>query len=368
MSTSYGLYFHIPFCTKKCPYCHFYVIPEHEDSKDALLAGLKAEIGHWQPVSRSMSPVSVYFGGGTPSLFGPERIAALLQQVGGAPTEVTLEANPGDITPELMAAYRDAGINRVSIGVQSFDDNLLQHLGREHSAADAAEAVTIVRDAGIDNITIDLMYDVPHQTMDLWQQTLDTACSLPISHLSLYNLTIEPHTAFHKKRNALAQVLPDPDASAAMYKTAIRTLEAGGLQQYEISAFAKPGKRAIHNTGYWTGRPFLGFGPSAYSYWDGWRFRNTPNLRKYCRAVEAGTSAVDEQEKLLGEAHIRELLIVGIRLREGIELTAIGATSDTILRDLRSLEKQELITINGQHATLTQRGILFYDTVAETLV
>lgn len=294
-----SLYFHIPFCTRKCDYCHFYVLPDKEELKDALLEGFKREWEWWLPILKEKTIATVYFGGGTPFLFGPERLATVMNYMtrdvpfSTANPEITLEANPENITLAEMTAYKSAGINRVSIGIQSLDSDLLQSLGRLHLGSTALKAVHTTSKAGIENISVDLMYDLPKQTLAHWKATLEGVVRLPITHLSLYNLTIEPHTVFFKKKDILRKELPDEQTSLAMYEEAIRVLEQHGLMQYEISAFAKPGYPSKHNLGYWTGRPFLGFGPSAFSFWEGRRFRNIANLNRYCELLKNGLSPVD---------------------------------------------------------------------------
>lgn len=369
----YSLYFHIPFCSRKCDYCHFYVTPEQESEKQLLLEGFKREWINWLPQLNGRQLVSVYFGGGTPSLFGAERISEVLGWIGdSAMAEVTLEANPERITVELMSAYRQAGVNRVSIGLQTLDDALLEKLGRTHAAQQGIDAVLATAQAGIPNITVDLMYDIPSQTLASWERTLERLRHLPITHLSLYNLTFEPQTLYFKRQKELLPSVPDPETSLQMYLKAVESLESIGLQQYEISAFAKPGFQSRHNVGYWTARPFLGFGPSAYSYWDRSRFRNICHLKRYCDALEAGRSPIDFSEKLEEFPARRELLAVELRLVKGVNLQEfesrhgpIDQETKTVLQDLQNkgyLESQ------ASNLKLTPLGRLFYDSVASDII
>ncbi len=377
-SQEISLYFHIPFCTRKCSYCHFYVLPDKENSKIELLTAFKQEWEQWLPFLQNKTISTVYFGGGTPFLFGPERIASVLEFIkkdvtfASNRTEITLEANPENITLPIMKEYRDAGINRVSIGIQTLDDNLLKILGRLHQAKTASDAVIQTAEAGISNISVDLMYDLPMQTIEHWDHTLKQVRELPITHLSLYNLTIEPHTVFFKKQEILKKQLPDEETSLAMYERAIELLEEQGLKQYEISAFAKTGFHSRHNVGYWTARPFLGFGPSAFSYWEGKRFRNIANLKKYCYDLNNGLSPIDFEEKLDPQAHLRELLVIELRLREGVNLEEFQirhGTIDTQTLDLlKALKQQNYVNIDDFIVKLSKRGILFYDSVASELI
>lgn len=376
-SNQASLYFHIPFCTRKCDYCHFYVIPDKDPFKVQLMEGLRLEWEMQLQKLQGKEIVSIYFGGGTPALIGAPSITEILSWVRTIScitpqTEITLEANPENITKEMMQAYRDAGINRVSIGIQTLDDNILQLLGRIHDSKGARNAVLLTAGAGIENISIDLMYDLPGQTLGTWQHTLKGVQDLPISHLSLYNLTIEPHTGFHKHREKISGAMPDPDASLAMYEMAIDMLENQGLMQYEISAFARKERYSRHNVGYWTGRAFLGFGPSAFSYWENKRFRNVANLSKYCKALLQGDSPVDFSEELEPAERRRELLAIELRLKAGVDLKIFqekyGQIEPITQHTLTYLEQQGLLKSKGYSLTLTKRGVLFYDTVATEII
>lgn len=372
-----SLYFHIPFCKRKCDYCHFFVVPEQEKSKQELLEGFKRELKQLQPLLKNKRVVTLYFGGGTPSLFGPARLASLLEEVRNtceiSPTaEVTLEANPENVTQDLMHAYAAAGINRVSIGIQTLDAQLLELLGRLHQPETALQAIYMTYAAGIQNISIDLMYDLPKQNLDHWDSTLRQIQTLPLTHLSLYNLTIEPHTLFFKKQAQLRPTLPDEETSLVMYERAIERLETWGLQQYEISAFAKPGYASQHNTGYWTGRPFLGLGPSAFSYWQGKRSRNVTHLGRYCQALKKGLSPIDFEEQLDPDARRRELFVIQLRLRQGILWKAFiqqqGPLDLVTQNTLNQLITKKYLYWHDGHLILTRQGILFYDTVAAELI
>lgn len=322
--------------------------------------------------------VSLYFGGGTPSLLGPEYLNKILQWVqkdigyDSSATEITLEANPENITPELMRAYAQCGVNRVSIGIQSLSETLLKKLERQHGAKKAIDAVWATHDAGLENLTVDLMYDLPYQTLEIWKETVNRVCELPIKHLSLYNLTIEPHTTFFKYRQQLQKEIPEPEISLQMYEYAQETFEHHQLTQYEISAFAKRGYQSQHNTGYWTGRPFLGLGPSAFSYWNGIRFRNVANLNQYAQRLQDGIFPIDFEEKLETQASLRELLAIRIRLLQGVDLNAFenekGLLDRETFNSIESLKKEGYLKQESQVLKLTKSGILFYDTVAAELI
>lgn len=314
------------------------------------------------PQIKEKEIVSLYFGGGTPTLF-PEGIEAILERT-TAP-EITVETNPEDVTLDLMKKLQELGVNRVSIGVQSLNNPLLKYLGRTHTAQKAIEAVEITSAAGIENITIDLMYELPHQTLETWEETVDQACKLPITHLSLYNLTIEPHTLFKKKEKELLPHLPDEETAATMLKTAITRFNEKGLKRYEISAFARDDKISIHNTGYWTGRPFIGYGPSAFSYWEGKRFRNICHMNKYIKSLKDGAFPVDFEEMLSPHRSLHEKIAIGLRLTEGISLPSIPLSTQKLLHEL---DREGWLNYNAHHAKLTEKGTLFYDTVAEKII
>jgi oxygen-independent coproporphyrinogen III oxidase len=366
-----SLYFHIPFCSKKCPYCHFYVLPDQEELKRQFLEALELE---WKRVSPLINPseiVSLYFGGGTPTLVGAKAIQTILEWVRPpADCEITLEANPEETNLDLMRSFKQAGINRISLGVQSLDDTSLIVLERQHSAYKALHAIDAIAAAGFTNLSIDLMYDLPFQTLESWRKTLRQVSSLPITHLSLYNLTIEPHTPFHKRRHSLP--LPTDELSLQMLQEAVSALEESGLQRYEISAFAKHGLFSRHNTGYWTARPFLGLGPSAFSYWEGKRFKNISHLQKYRQALQEGKSPVDFEEQLPYPRNLQELLAVHLRLLEGVDIAVFEARHGRLTAELRktlsSLQDKGWLERQGDSLSLTHTGQLFYDLVAEAIV
>jgi oxygen-independent coproporphyrinogen-3 oxidase len=377
LADSTSLYFHIPFCTKKCDYCHFYVLPDKEPLKISFMEGLKLE---WQlrlPQLLGKKIGSVYFGGGTPYLLGAPAIHEILSWVFASlqpakrQIEITLEANPENIELESMRAYSQAGVNRISMGVQTLDDKLLPLIGRQHNSQRSLKAIDLTASAGIENISIDLMYDLPQQSLTSWRNTLGPIHDLPITHLSLYNMTIEPQSAFFKYRHKLIPQLPDEETSLQMFIAAQEQLAKAGLAQYEISAFCRKGRYAEHNVGYWTGRQFLGFGPSAFSYWDRNRFRNIANLSKYSAQLKDGQLPVDFTECLEKDAQAREMLAIGLRLLEGIDLEQFQKQypldPDT-LKAVDGLIKNGLLERQGKQIKLSSQGILFYDSIASEII
>jgi oxygen-independent coproporphyrinogen-3 oxidase len=373
MNGDISLYFHIPFCTKKCPYCHFYVVANKEPFKDALLAGFQNE---WQSIRDKITPhklVSIYFGGGTPSLFGARRLEAVLKTI-SAPSdiEITIEANPDGLTKEMLCDFRSLGINRLSLGVQSFEEEKLVTLGRTHTAYKAQDAVFMAFDSRFTNISIDLMYELPRQTVAGWQSSLTAALELPITHLSLYNLTIEPHTGFFRRQNELTPLLPSDEDASRMYTDAIDCLTNAGFRHYEISAFCKDNLYSRHNIGYWTGRAFWGLGPSAFSYFDGKRFQNICNLQRYIALLEEKKSPIDFVDDVSSDDRRKELLAVGLRMLEGIVLPEFEARYGPLELETNKacnkLVELGLLQQANDTLSLTKKGILFYDTIASELI
>ncbi len=368
-----SLYIHVPFCTKKCPYCHFYSIPSAEPLQENFLKALLTEIDLRKEAIRKSTLVSIYFGGGTPFLFSPNRVEKVLEALKfPKDIEITLEANPESVTEEALKAYAQFGINRLSFGVQSFNSSELAFLGRRHTPDDVVRAIDSSITAGISNISIDLMYELPNQTQEAWEYSLDQATSLPITHLSLYNLMIEEPSAFFRKKEALEKSMPSPEASRKMYETLLNKTAQHGFLQYEISAFAKKGYASIHNQGYWLGRPFLGFGPSAFSFYENTRFSNVSNLTEYCSKLSQWTLPVDFTDSLTPKERLRELLAVGLRMNQGVDLPSFqerwGVLDESLLSTLSWLKKINLLTEEEGCLKLTDTGRLLYDQIASEII
>ncbi len=349
------------------------MIPHKSKAQNQLLEALHLE---WQlifPKIKNKSIVSIYLGGGTPSLLGAEAIGTLLSWIPKEKEcEVTVEANPENVTLELMQALKEKGVNRISLGIQSLDDELLRALGRTHNSEKAIQAIKKTATAGISNISIDLMYELPGQTLESWKVTLEKLQGMPISHLSLYNLTLEPNTPFFKRKSHLTPLLPSPETNLEMLQLAVKKLEQMGLKRYEISAFAKEGKQSRHNVGYWTARPFLGLGPSAFSYWDKKRTRNIAHLHRYSSLLQEGKQPIDFEEELLYPDNLHELLAVELRLLKGVNLDIFekkqGSLPASTHEKLLQLEQKGWLARNKNQLHLTEAGLLFYDSVATEIV
>ena len=332
-----GLYVHIPFCATKCPYCDFNTYAGIEGLMAPYLAALRSEIELWGEVLGGPKLETVFFGGGTPSYLPTGSLDTLVDAVRGAfglagDAEITAEANPDDLHADKLASMLGAGINRLSIGVQSLDDGLLGVLGRRHSAREALEAFSAAREAGFDNVSIDLMYGLPDQTLEQWGATLDSALGIRPSHISMYCLTLEGGTPMERDAAAGRIPVPDGDLAADMYLTAeVKTAEAG-FRHYEISNWAIAGRESRHNLIYWQNRPFLGVGPGAHSYLDGHRFHNIRSPREYIRRVGTGEPrpestgrpfdsipVVEAAEPVDRGLEMAETMMMGLRLDSGVD-------------------------------------------------
>lgn len=326
------------------------------------------------PLFSSKRIISLYFGGGTPSQVDPSHIEDFFDfmdslKLNYAPdVEISFEANPEDLNKEYLERLKNLPINRLSIGVQSLHDESLKILDRQHDSKKAMASIENAFQSGFKNISIDLMYDLPGQTLTSWKQTLSLVKLLPITHLSLYNLTIEPQTVFFKKRKELTPLIPPDHLSLQLLETARETFEQLGLSRYEISAFAKEGYYSKHNTGYWLGREFLGFGPAAFSFLNGKRFKNISSLPGYIQKTDQKISTVDFEETLSPEASLRERLAIRLRLLEGACLTDFPCLDNDLLEEFDKLCSEGFVTMTPSTLTLTKKGTLFYDTVASCII
>ncbi len=360
-----GIYVHIPFCRKKCPYCHFAVSSYQEKSVASYIKTLKKE---WEERKNLFETISsIYFGGGTPSIISESSFEEIFRIFPECLSEITLEANPENVTLEKMRFYRDLGINRISIGVQSLSDKRLEAIGREHSAKAAINAVETTVKAGFKNITIDLMYDLPNQSIDEWKETVLEATKLEITHISLYNLVFEPGALYYKNRHAIKQLMPSDNDSTSMLTFAINAFEDAGFNRYEISAFSKEGYQAVHNTSYWNGAPFIGVGPSAFSYHDRKRFRNSSYIGKWQAEIAAGREPIDFEEELTYPNDVHELLTIQLRLLKGVDLSEFALPQETVMK-IDQLVDAGYLKKSHNRVALTTRGTLFYDTVASELI
>ena len=317
-----GLYIHIPFCKSKCIYCDFYSLPRAEDRMDRYVSALCRQLAEIAQRTTAHTVDSVYLGGGTPSYLGEKRLRRILKTVKkhyhlSRDAEITLEANPDSAGDwRALRALRRAGMNRLSLGVQSADDGLLRTLGRPHTFAQAEEAAAAARRARIRNLSLDLIYGLPGQNLAGWKDTLERAAALEPEHLSCYGLKVEEGTPLWDMQEKMD--LPDDDAQADMYLWTVERLGALGYEQYEISNFARPGRASRHNMKYWTLCEYAGFGPGAHSDLGDVRYAYLRSLDTYCAGVEAGVSVLESSEHIPSRERDIEYVMLGLRLTQGI--------------------------------------------------
>ncbi len=317
-----GIYVHVPFCKSKCVYCDFYSLPHAEERMDAYVKAVTAHLLETAPRAERHRVDTIYFGGGTPSYLGAKRLREILSVIlkkydVDKHAEITLEANPDSAQDwRELRTLRKAGFNRVSLGMQSADDGELAEIGRVHTAAQVRTAVDAVRKAKIENLSLDLIYGLPHQTMERWQANLEAAVALAPQHLSCYGLKVEKGTPLHAQRDSAG--LPGDDAQADMYLSTVETLRHYGFFQYEISNFARPGFESRHNLKYWTLQEYAGFGPGAHSDFGGVRYAYEQDLDTYIRGVLEGTPMLSENERIPPLDRDTEYLMLGLRTVRGI--------------------------------------------------
>jgi len=390
-----SLYIHIPYCQAKCPYCDFNSYAAVRWPEEAYVAALCAELRHYAQEApwASIELRTIFFGGGTPSLFSAASIERILTAVHrlwpqpmigaeGAACEITVEANPGTVTLEKLTEFRAAGVNRMSFGVQSFAPHHLRTLGRIHGADESVAAVRAARQAGFGNVSIDLIFALPNQTLDEWERDLWQACALRPEHISAYNLTYEEGTAFHVWRaQAKLRQLPE-ELEAVMFTRTQDILTANGYQQYEISNYARAGRACAHNLNYWHSGPYLGVGAGAHSYsaaaagvdgacW-GRRWGNERSPDAYMRAVAQQGHARSFSEALDARQARGEFVFLGLRCRDGFPAATFrerfGDEFATVFPHVLQLRDDGLLGDVDGRWQLTQRGLLLADSIFTTFV
>ena len=370
-----GVYIHIPFCRTRCSYCDFATGAYEGALAAAYVRAVSAEIKSFrQPEQLAKEVDTIYFGGGTPSLLSPAQVEQILEAVHtrfsiteGA--EVTMEMNPGTVTPETLREFRSLGVNRASFGAQTFDDEELRRLGRTHTAEDVRRTIDYLRESGFDNTSFDLIAGLPAQTLEAWQRNLNEALKLRPEHLSFYLLEVHEGTPLAAQIKRGQQPKPDDDVAALMYRLMLDTAAAAGYEHYEISNLCLPGYESRHNSKYWTGAPVYGFGCSAHSH-DGKRTRwsNERDAARYVELIETKSDAVIETEEL-NEQNVRgEAIFLGLRLMRGVDLRAYRSRFGVDLReeyatDLERLSEAGLIEFDEELMRLTRNGVLLSNEV-----
>ena len=320
--TPLGIYIHVPFCRSKCQYCDFYSVTNKDDQlMEGFLRAICAHIKESGQLAPGYRVDTIYFGGGTPSFFGSDGMATILSAIRrsfdvDAAAEITFEANPDSVSDKLLTRLRAEGFNRVSLGVQCDDDEILKKIGRPHDYAQAVSAVQRIRKAGFRNLSVDLMYGLPNQTLNGWKDTLERVLALNPEHISCYGLKLEEGTPMYEYRDYLN--LPNDDLQADMYLTAVELLRARGFRQYEISNFARKGLYSRHNMKYWTGGEYLGFGPNASSDFAGRRFTIIRDLQGYIDGIKNGGEVLSDVEDIPIRERAGEYLMMRLRTSTGI--------------------------------------------------
>ncbi|MDF1674573.1 MAG: radical SAM family heme chaperone HemW [Vicingaceae bacterium] len=374
-----GIYIHIPFCKKKCSYCDFHFSTNFK-YKSELLAALQKEISLKKSFFKTETISTIYFGGGTPSVLTEKELNLLLEAVYSnykvnEKVELTIECNPDDITFKKINEYKKSGVNRLSIGIQSFFDDDLQFFNRAHNANEAEQSILKTQDAGIDNITIDLIYNSPLLTLKKWEQNLDKFISLNVPHLSAYTLTVEPKTVLHHLVKNKQTTLPTDEQAIEQFKLLIDKTKQAGLIHYEVSNFGKEGYFSQHNSNYWKGENYLGIGPSAHSFMNNntsqKRSWNIANNTKYIDAINQNTPYFEEE--LIDETTaFNEYILTRLRTIWGLELGFIKDTFNPELlnhfeKELEAYKNSELIAISKNKVTLTTKGIFMVDKITADL-
>jgi oxygen-independent coproporphyrinogen III oxidase len=371
-----AVYIHIPFCDHKCIYCDFYSIIT-SDNIDPFLDAVSKEIKYYADLYKADRKISsIFFGGGTPSLMNPEYIAEIIQNVKSGfdvtdNAEITMESNPGTLNAEKLKKFLQSGINRISFGVQSFDNNDLKFLTRIHNAETAISAVWDAKNAGFNNISIDLIFNLPGQTKSKWLQNLETAVRLPITHISTYSLILERGTILNKMVLDGKVEIQDDDQNADLYEMTIDYLTAHGFVQYEVSNFAKPGFECIHNNAYWRYKDYFGFGPSAHSFIGGKRSWNYSSLKKYISEIGQKGQAVCSSEYPDNKQKLDEYIMLTLR-SSGIDLNELSKSfnSDWLSRNddyLKMLENNNFLTRVDDLIKLTPSGYAVCDEILGNL-
>lgn len=371
-----GIYIHVPFCKRKCGYCNFYSTTRLE-SKDNYLRALKKELEGRRQYLNGEDVQTIYFGGGTPSLLEPAEIQSVIDTIKQLHTvapdaEITVEANPDDLTPAYIGQLAQTAANRLSIGIQSFDNAMLTLMNRRHTAQQAIDAVRNCQQAGFCNISVDLIYGLPRMTATDWQRQLDTVAGLGVQHLSAYHLSYEEGTAFglKLKRGQLAEV--SEDESLEQFEILTAWAKSADFEHYEISNFARPGFRSRHNSSYWDRTIYLGIGPAAHSYNRTTRSWNTANTAEYIKGIESG-SCVSEEEQLSPSDIFNDYVITALRTSSGIDMDYLRRefnlqTLDYLRNQAESFVKAGKLEFSANHLKLTHSGIFISDEIMEALI
>ena len=366
-------YVHIPFCTQICYYCDFSKVFIKNQPVDGYLEHLLQEF-HSYDIQKLRT---LYIGGGTPTALSASQLEVLLDGLTknldlSMLEELTIEANPGDLDADKIAVLKNSAVNRVSLGVQTFDDKMLKKIGRSHTEKDIYENIDRLKLAGFDNISIDLIYALPGQTMDQLKDNVAKAIALDIPHMSLYSLILENHTVFMNRMRRGKLPLPKEELEAEMFEYIIAELEKASFEHYEISNFSKTGFESRHNLMYWDNAEYYGIGAGASGYVDGVRYKNHGPIRHYLKAIEEGSARINE-EHLSQREQMEEEMFLGLRKKSGVSMARFeekfGRSFQELYGDIvKDLIQQGLMQLDGDHVRMTKRGLFLGDTVAERFI
>lgn len=359
------LYLHIPFCLQICPYCSFYKDLAGPGKADPLVDGIIREA---ELFANGIAPETVFIGGGTPTALSVSQLERLFAGLGrhadfSRVTEFTIEMNPATVTARKAELLQSLGVNRVSMGVQSWDPELLRVLGRVHDAQQVRESFAVLRAAGYDNLNLDLIYGVPGQTLPQWEDSLRRTIELQPDHISAYCLTYEEDTEYFERLQR-GEFRENTDQDAAFFERGVELLSDAGYAQYEISNHARPGRASLHNIAYWEGADYLGLGPSAWSTVGERRWQNVPDTAAYVRAMRAGVRPISTEEILPTETREAEQIAFGLRMNAGIDPAQLTGNRDLVT----SLREEGLLEDHGPRVRLTARGRLLADEIAAELI
>ena len=374
MKQPLGLYIHIPYCIHKCGYCDFNSHPIRQDEMDHYIDALVVEMKHYAKTYCNTSSIrTIFLGGGTPTTLTAFQLERIFKEFVNSFTiasdaEITIEANPATIDIEQMKSIRQTGYNRISIGVQSFDKNELKILDRAHGPEEIHSTVNCARKAGFENLSLDLMFAIPNQSLSSWENNLNKALEKNPEHISTYNLTIEKGTAFSKLQSNGKLIMPDDEHQLELYKKTIEHLKEKGFHHYEISNFARRGKECKHNITYWKNSNTLGIGAGASSYIDGTRFKNINLPAHYIRQVKEKKTAVEYSETLNSRQAMGETIMLGLRLIQGISIHQFEkrfqiSFTKFFKNTISSLKEKELVIIEKDHLRLSKKGLFLADSV-----
>lgn len=356
-----GIYIHVPFCAKKCPYCDFYSCNYTFRSMEGYVNGIIRDI---ESFDKTDSVDTIYIGGGTPSIIPAEYIEKILKAIyekfNVTDSEITIEINPSTVNKDKLQKYKNAGINRLSVGVQSANNKELEFLGRNHSFNQAKDVIISAKEVGFENISCDLMIGIPHQSHNSLKKSIESILCLPISHISSYILKIEEGTPFDNQ--SIIKQIPDEDAVSDMYLFMVSLLESNGFKQYEISNFSKNGFESRHNLKYWQCKEYLGFGPAAHSFYNKKRYCYPANVESFIKSapeqIITDYSPADEDEKIM----------LGLRLTKGINLEALPTKKEKILLKSDIFIKNKLMIKSENNIRLTPKGFLVSNSIITELL